>query len=892
PYRVLRLLGRGGMGAVYLAERADGQFEQTVALKLIREGFDSPALRARFLHERQTLARLQHPGIARLLDGGLDDAGRPFFAMEVVEGERLDRYCDTHRLGLKHRLLLFSEVCEAVHYAHQNLVVHRDLKPSNILVTTNGDAAPHVKLLDFGVAKLLERDSGEAHTQTGLRAMTPEYAAPEQVRGAPVTTAADVYSLGVVLYELLTGHRPYDVRALSPGELERVVCETEPPRPSTVVTRAEAAGAGQQAAPITPETVSAARATEPDTLARRLAGDLDTIVLKALAKEPKRRYASAEAFLEDIRRYLNGLPVRARPDTLGYRTRKFVQRHRTGVAAAALVLVSLLAGLGGVAWQAREAARERDRARTEADKAERALDFLVDLFEQADPGATAGATVTAREVLDRAAERLAALDDQPEAKATLLDAIGRVYHNLGLFDQAEVPLSEALALRRTLFTEPHPDLAASLHRLAFFHYGRSAYTPADSLYREAIVTYRAVPQPAHLALADALHDYSVMLRGQGRTDEAEPLIREALNLRRTHLAPAHPDIGASLYVLAALHHDRGDFDTAEPLFREAVALYPTDRETLHPEAADARAALGQFLLFRGELDEIEPLFREALAIRRRLYGDEHPDVARSLQDVGMLLYERGQSGAAEPYLREAIEMGTRTLGANHFEVLGARQALAHVWFEQEHFTEALASLREVAAAYTQLFGEDHGTVLSTRLSVGRAALRAGDPEAAADAFEAVIAVTRRTFGDTHPYVGRGFGGLGATARVRGDLDRATTYYRQALTLFEQTLRPDHEFIAEAQRDLGGVLLDQGEAAQAESLLRAAYDRFSADSASAIRRANTQSALGEALVALGRPDEAAPLLTEAHATLRDVLGPEHRFTRQAQQRLAAFRRVVR
>ena len=316
PYRVIRRLGRGGMGEVFLAERVDGQFERQVALKLLRDGLESSSMRERFLRERQTLARLEHPGIARLIDGGLAEDDRPYFAMEAVEGERIDRYCDTQRYTVAQRLGLFGQVCRAVQHAHQRLVVHRDLKPSNILVTeTDGD--PTVKLLDFGIARLIEEVEPAGHAPTRL--LTPEYAAPEQISGGEISTATDVYSLGVVLYELLTGQRPFALANLAPGEVVRTVCETEPPAPSTVVSRvANSSGDGVA---LTPETVGQDRDTEPDTLVRHLRGDLDTICLKALDRDPAQRYASAEAFLDDIQRHLDGLPVRARPASAGYRVR-------------------------------------------------------------------------------------------------------------------------------------------------------------------------------------------------------------------------------------------------------------------------------------------------------------------------------------------------------------------------------------------------------------------------------------------------------------------------------------------------------------------------------------------------------------------------------------------
>ncbi|MGH7472284.1 MAG: serine/threonine protein kinase, partial [Longimicrobiales bacterium] len=434
PYRVVREIGHGGMGAVYLAERVDGQFEQQVALKLIKQGMDTEQFLRRFRAERQILARLQHPHIARLLDGGIDHDGRPYFALEYVAGEPIDRYCDARGLAVDDRLALFVDACRAVMYAHGNLVVHRDLKPAHILVTEDGQ----VRLLDFGIAKVLREDeeASAGLTQVGIRALTPAYASPEQVRGEAVGTSTDVYSLGVILYELLTGARPYDVEQRSPAEVERVVCHTEPERPSTKVLHSW--GASAQAA----QTFGRAHGVDVTRARRRLTGDLDVICLKALQKDPARRYPSVEALLEDIRRNLAGLPVLARPDAIGYRLAKFAGRHRVGLmgTAATLVLIASVAAFYTV-----RLSNERDRAQQEAAKAEQVATFLRGLFEVSDPSESRGQTVTARELLDQGAQRIEReLASQPVVRAAMMRVIGDVYHSLGLHTSAKPLLERAL----------------------------------------------------------------------------------------------------------------------------------------------------------------------------------------------------------------------------------------------------------------------------------------------------------------------------------------------------------------------------------------------------------------------------------------------------------------
>jgi serine/threonine protein kinase len=359
-YEVTREIGRGGMGTVYLAARADEEFRKRVAIKLVTAGFDHESIIQRFRNERQILAGLDHPNIARLLDGGTTESGAPYFVMEYIEGQTIRDYCDSHRLSTIERLKLFRTVCSAVHFAHQNLIVHRDIKPANILVTADGTP----KLLDFGVAKLLSPIAQATDiTEVTSRMMTPEYASPEQARGETITTASDVYSLGVLLYELLTGHRPYRVDSRSLIEIIEAICEQEPAKPSTVIGRTETSpGAGRTEVTLTPEAVSDARDSEPHRLRRELEGDLDNIVLKAMRKEPQRRYASVEQFSEDIKRYFKGLPVIARRDTLSYRTSKFIARHKAGVAAAALLIIALLGGAVTTLWQAHVARQERDKA--------------------------------------------------------------------------------------------------------------------------------------------------------------------------------------------------------------------------------------------------------------------------------------------------------------------------------------------------------------------------------------------------------------------------------------------------------------------------------------------------------------------------------------------------
>ncbi len=468
-YRVLREIGRGGMGTVYLAARDDDALQKLVAIKIIRRGLDTDDILQRFRSERQILATLDHSNITRLLDGGTTDDGLPYFVMEHIEGEPIDVYCDKRELNITARLKIFQRVCAAVSYAHQNLVVHRDIKPGNVLVTKEG--VP--RLLDFGIAKLVAPGTSPAErTRTGLRVLTPEYASPEQIRSETITTASDVYSLGVLLYELLTGNRPYRLADQTPAEMEQLICGGEPERPS--------AAAGSMAG-------------------RRLRGDLDNIILMAMRREPQRRYGSVEQFSEDIRRHLDGLPVIARPDTFGYRTTKFVARHKAGVAAAALLVLTLGAGVVATAWQARV-------ARLETAKAQRINAFLQEMLSSSSPGydspnARKDPDIKVSEVVAGAAKRAETeLADQPEVLAEIQRTIGAAYYAQGRYDQAEQILRSALDKYSTAFGHDSPETveASNLRRPK----RSSAGTLTSSTRRRSAGILTCAPWPMRWATTD------------------------------------------------------------------------------------------------------------------------------------------------------------------------------------------------------------------------------------------------------------------------------------------------------------------------------------------------------------------------------------------------------
>ena len=666
PYRLLRQLARGGMGTVYLAARDDEQYQKKVAVKLVRRGMDTDDVLRRFRTERQILARLEHPNIARLIDGGVTDEGRPFFVMEYVEGRPIDAYSNTHRLSIRERLTLFLKVCEAVRYAHGKLVIHRDLKPSNILVSEEGA----VKLLDFGIAKLLSDNAeAEALTRTGMRVMTPEYAAPEQVRGEAVTTATDVYALGVLLYKLLTGRLPYRVRGVSRHEIERAILDTDPTRPSTAITMVRA----EDSAPApTPEAISRDRGTSVSALRRRLSGDLDTIVLKALQKEPERRYVSVEAFEEDARRYLAGLPVRARKDTLVYRATKFTRRHRYGVAVSVLTLALIVSYAFTTRAQAERISFERD-------KAEQVATFLADLFKRADPFETAD-SMTVRQALERGAEQVEIeLADQPAVQAQLMLVISEVYQNLGLYPEGLALAERSLDLRKDALGEEHPDVAASLYRVADIICYLGDYHTSDSLYRVSLAMRQKLLGPEHADIAESLNGLGLMLYyKEGGRDESETILREALAMNKRLLGAEHPRVAESLHNLSATLYQLGKLDEAETRLRQGLAIRRKALGDGHPDLAPNLSFLARVLIDLGRPDEVEPLLREALAIQRKRLGASHPMTMRTHLGLARFLHEQNRYAEAETLLREALPIQRQRFGDDHEAVQGLLKTLEEV----------------------------------------------------------------------------------------------------------------------------------------------------------------------------------------------------------------------
>jgi serine/threonine-protein kinase len=794
PYRTTGVAGRGGMGVVYLAERDDEQFQMRVAIKVLPRGMEGGQAVRRFLDERQILARLQHPAIARLLDGGLTEDGLPYFVMEYVEGTPLDRYCDARGLGIRERLALFGRVCEAVEYAHHNLVVHRDLKPANILVTAAGE----VKLLDFGIARLAGPGPAERElTATAGRWMTPEYASPEQVRGEPVTTGSDVYALGVVLYRLLAGRSPYEPTGRTPHEVERAILETEPPRPSDTV----AAGAG---------------AEDSKRLRRRLRGDLDAIVLRAMRKEPGRRYPSAEALRQDVLRHLDGRPVEARPGTRRYRAGRFVRRHRAPVAAAAVLLLSLLGGMGGTLWQARAAARQAARA-------ERVQSFLVSVFDQSDPERVNGDSITARQLLDEGARRIGVeLRGEPETQARMYLLLGGIYRRLGVDGQAGEMLAHALALRTRLHGRDDPRTAEVLEQQGLLAIERQRLPLAEGLMRETLAI-----RGRHLAAGDTLIGQAQAgladaLYHAGRWADAERAIRMALGTD----GRGGPLRGAAhLERLSAILNKRGQTDSAIATARRALDIRAgadradgADRLTTHA----AMMNLGKVYEAHGDFAAAEPLFRRAVAFDRRRLGPESRTTLSDLSELAAVLEEQGGLVEAERLERAVIAASGRAYPASHPFPYAVRNNLAHALASQGRVAEAEPLYREAYEGLRRAYGPDHPDAVSAEASLAATLALLGRMDDAEPLFADAVARIRRAVGDDNPRSASAMLGYSEFLLRRGKPARALPMMRAVASVLAHALAPGHPERLRAESVLGACLSGTGSTREGGELLERTY----------------------------------------------------------------------
>jgi serine/threonine protein kinase/tetratricopeptide (TPR) repeat protein len=901
PYRLVEVIGEGGMGVVYRAEQTS-PIRRDVALKLIRRGLDTDRIVARFQSERQALARMDHPSIARVFDAGTSADGRPYFVMELVRGLPVTEFCDRERLTLRERVDLMIAICQAVQHAHQKGIIHRDLKPSNILVARQ-DGVPLPKVIDFGIAKAIEQPLTDHTllTREGQFIGTPDYMSPEQagVIDVDADTRADVYALGVLLYELLAGRRPHFFERRTQEEVQQVLRDSRPDKPSTAVsTRRRLTRTTATLDPAALKAIVDSRRTTADRLRRQLSGDLDNIVLKAMQKEPVRRYGSCEAFADDLHRYLDGLPVLARADTWTYRTSKFVRRHTLGVGIAAAAVVLLIAFAVMMAVQSQRIARERDRAliaeqraHMEAQTSQQVSDFLIGLFEVSDPGRARGNTITAREILDRGAQRITQnLQGSPDVQARLMYTMGNVYKQLGLYDEAERLLQRALAdrersgsradlgstldtlgdversrgklalaepllrraldLRRETFGADTVPVAQSLNNLALVLEQQDKFGPAEQLEREALRIRRATTGPRSTEVSNSLHNLGLILKNQSRFDEAETVLREAVAIRRERYGAMHPNIAISLRLLAGVLNTKGRLDESEAMFREALAIY---RKVMAPDSLfldNTMNDLASLLQDRGKLDEAEALYKEALDSARKRDEGRNMDVALNLNNLASLYEERGDYQKAEPMFRESLDLRRALRGDRSAAVGTALNNLGRLRFALHDLAGADKLLRQALALRIDLGGEDHIQTAGTRVNLAR------------------------------------------VLQARGALDEAEQELRKAIAVQQKRLPADHPAQLVSALALGRVLLDRRRPSDAEPLLRHVVDTRTRTLAPPThwQLAEARLALGRALIALNRPDEAEPLLRESNEALQTAGKAQQPLKREAAAALAQLART--
>jgi serine/threonine protein kinase len=872
PYRLLELIGEGGFGSVWLAERRE-PFVQRVALKLIKAGQDTKQVLARFEQERQALAVMDHPGIAKVLDGGATPAGRPYFAMEFVKGRPITEFCDRQKLGIEDRLKLFEQACEAIQHAHLKGIVHRDITPRNILAFQLEGEEPKLKVIDFGLAKVMGPRQGDPPLHTGLnRAVgTPAYMSPEQANpgSSDIDTRSDIYSLGVLLYELLAGVTPVDVREVN-LEVLRELAERDPPAPSVRLSGIMSSDR------VLASRIEASRGVKSQDLVRRLRGELEWIPLKAMRKERQHRYQTALEFANDVRAYLDGRPLLAGPESTAYRLRKYVRRNRALVAGAGAVLMALVVGLGLATWQWQAANRARDEAiaakdaeKERADQLKKVSDFQSQMLSQIDTtqagidlmadvrqrfeaalekaGVAEADRTTRLDALRQELVRVNATDaaaamidrtilkpaiktidtqfkDDPATDASLRQALADQYHSIGIYDAA-YPLQEsALASRRRILGEEHPDTITSISNMGVLLDRQGKLAEAEPYLSEALEKRRRVLGEEHPDTLISIINMGLLLQAQGKLAEAEPICRDALEKRRRVLGEEHPDTLISINNMGLLLHAQGKFAEAEPYYRDALEKSRRVLGEEHPDTLISINNMGGLLDSQGKLAEAEPYLRDALEKSRRVLGEEHPDTITSIISMGFLLDSQGKFAEAEPYYRDALEKSRRVLGEEHPDTLISIINMGGLLWDQGKFAEAEPYYRDALEKSRRVLGEEHPYTLTSINNMGQLLKDQGKFAEAEPYLRDALEKRRRVLGEEHPDTITSIINMGGLLDSQGKFAEAEPYYRDALEKSRRVLGEEHPDTLISIINMGGLLWDQGKFAEAEPYYRDALEK--------------------------------------------------------------------
>jgi eukaryotic-like serine/threonine-protein kinase len=852
-YHLLQKIGEGGMGEVWLAEQKE-PVRRRVALKLVKAGMNTREVIARFESERQALALMDHPAIAKVFDAGSTTQGAPYFVMEYVAGVPITDYCDNHRLSTPERLDLFMRVCEGVQHAHQKAIIHRDLKPSNILVTeVDGKAAP--KIIDFGVAKALTQKltPDTMFTRVGALIGTPEYMSPEQASssGEDIDTRTDVYSLGVVFYELLAGAPPLELRKVAFEEFLRKLREDEAPKPSTTIRAQDLA---------TSTEIGRKRQTEPLVLAKQMRGDLDSIALKALEKDRSRRYGSPSDFAADVKRYLNNEAVLAVPPSAAYRARKFARRYRVALATAcAFALVLIVASVVSL--------RQSIRANRESAVAQAVNDFLQnDLLAQASadnqsgPSAKPDPDLKVRTALDRAAVRIAGkFDREPEVEAAIRDTMGKTYRGLGVYAEARKQLEEALRLRRKVLGAENPQTLRTASDLAWLTLLQGKYPETEILASRTLESQRRVLGPEHPDTLVTMNTLAGTYRYQGKDAQAEALFKRILEIRRRVLGPEHPQTLATLNNLAGTYREERKYSEAETLFSQDLEL---ERRVLGPEDPRTLLAMGNLArtyVSEGKYAQAETLHSQVLDVQRRVLGPHHPDTLASMTNLGEISARQGKYAQAETFYSQALEGERQALGPEHPATVRCMGDLGFIYLSEGKYAQAEPLLVQALDIQRRVSGPEHPDTIAPMDSLAELYRAEGKYAQAETLYSQTLELERRVFGPKHPNTLTSTSGLALTYYLQGKYAQAEDLYAQTLAERKHGPNPNDPDTLDNMADLGLTYQAQGKFASSETLAREAVERNRTKRPEDWQRFFAESLLGASLAGQKKYTEAELLL---------------------------------